>query len=118
MLTADPAPASATAASPAERHSDVPPAGAVVDDHLAHRELLDEPVCLADVSSEHCCLQAEWITVGDTEQFFFALSRDYRHDRAERLCGCEKTPERDLIGDGELVVQVCGLPGSALAASE
>ena len=56
MLPADPAPAGATAAGAAERHIDVPPAGAGVDDHLTHREFLDESVGLADVSGEHLSL--------------------------------------------------------------
>jgi hypothetical protein len=67
VFPTDPAPAGATAAGTAERHVDVPPAGAVIDDYLTHREFLYEPVSLADVLSEHRCLQAERVTVGDGE---------------------------------------------------
>src|SRR5579859_1770420 len=118
MLAADPAPPSATATGAAEWHVDVPPAGAVVDNHLAHREFFDEPVGLADVSGEHRCLQAKRVTVGDTEQLFFGISHDDRHDRAERLFGCEQAVEWDLVRDGELVVQVCRLSGPAMATSD
>src|SRR6266567_9556676 len=67
VLAADPAPASATPAGAAERHVDVPPAGAGVDDHLTHREFLDESVGLADVPGEYRRLQAERVAVGDAQ---------------------------------------------------
>jgi hypothetical protein len=118
VLSADPAPAGATAAGAAERHVDVPPAGAVIDDHLTHREFLDEPVSLADVLSEHRCLQAERVIVGDADQLVFAIGRDDRDDRAERLLGGEQAVERHPVGHGEFVVQVRRLPGPPLAAPE
>src|SRR6185437_16986954 len=85
MLPADPAPAGPAPPGPAERHVDIPPAGAVIDDHLAHREFLHEPVGLADVPGEHRRLQAEHVAVGDAEQLVLAVSRDNRYHRAERL---------------------------------
>src|SRR5439155_1877709 len=118
VLATDPAPASATPAGAAERHVDVPPAGAGVDDYLTHREFLDEPVGLADVSSEHRCLQAERVAVSDTQQLFLGISDDDRHDWAERLFTGEQAVERHWVGDGELVVQIRRLPGPALAASK
>ena len=50
VLATDPAPSSAAPAGAAERHVDVPPAGAGVDNYLTHREFLNESVGLADVS--------------------------------------------------------------------
>src|SRR5674476_958539 len=67
-LAADAAPAGAAAARATERHVDVPVAGAVVDNDLTHRHVLDEAVRGGHVPSEDGPLQAELVVVGDAQQ--------------------------------------------------